>query len=81
MLFRFQVFQMNELLENPKKLLKISDSYQENVVPPGVSRSESRLYNDRSDQNQSATVDILFSATNKISSHSRKRYDMQVRPY
>lgn len=71
---------MNELLENPKKLLKINDNYQESISVSTISRSDSKLNNyERSEQSQMAMVDILFSATNKISSHSRKRYDTQVR--
>lgn len=69
---------MNELLENPKKILKISDSYQESVVASTIIRSDSKQYVERGEQSPTAIVDLLFSTTNKISSHSRKRYDAQV---
>lgn len=76
--YRFQTFNMTELLENPKKILKISDSYQDTFVTPSVLRSDSKQFFERSEQNQATQLDLMFSTTSKVSSHSRKRYDTQV---
>lgn len=78
--FRFQLWNVSEFLENPKKVLKITDNNhnQENNAPFTISKSDSKVYNYERTESQPATMDILFSATNKISSHARKRYEMQV---
>lgn len=79
---RFQLSNMNELLDNPKKILKIGDSYQDNVnVISPFSRADSKTNNfnfERSEQNQTATIDIVFTTSNKILPHIRKQYNSTV---